>query len=402
MPRYRYQALTPAGDTLEGEMEARAAEAVAERIHALGYFPLRVESASSGQGWGSTRTSGRVRQEDLAMVTRELATLLRAGLPLDRALAIVVELSTQPAIRDLFSEIRQDVRGGASLHAAMEARRGVFSRFYLNMIRAGEAGGALGAVMTRLTEFMERARELNETVKSALIYPAILLVVALISVFVLLIHVVPQFTQMFEDTGKALPWATQVVIGVGEFLRQWWWAGLGLILAGQVLMRRILAHPVYGLAWDAQVLTLPLIGDLLAKIEMARFSRTLGTLLNNGVSLLAALSIVRDTLGNRHMAERLGKVAAQLREGKGFGQSLLEADVFPRLGVHMVMVGEETGRLSEMLIQTADVFDREVKVTVKRALGLLEPAMILFLGLVIGGIIMSILVAILSVNELAI
>lgn len=403
MPLFRYKAADAQGGVLEGEMEARAPDSVAEHLQAQGFMPIQIEEAMAGGGGGWLGGFGRARvsQDEIAMMTREISTLLRAGLPLDRALEIVVNLSANDEVAEILGEVRQDVRGGSSLYAALEAQKGVFSRFYLNMIRAGEAGGALEIVMLRLTEFMERAKDLRETVKSALIYPAILVMVAVVSVVVLLIFVVPQFTQMFEESGKALPLATQIVVSAGEFLQTWWWALLGGSLALYALFRRQMADPDSRYRWDEGFLALPLVGDLIAKIEMARFSRTLGTLLDNGVSLLAALSIVKETLSNSVMAERLDEVATKLREGKGLGPPLMEAEVFPKLGVHMVMVGEETGRLSEMLIQVADVFDREVQTAVKRTLSLLEPALILGLGLVIGAIIMSILVAILSVNELA-
>jgi general secretion pathway protein F len=403
MPLFQYKAADAQGGILEGEMEARAADSVAEHLQAQGFLPIQIEEATLGKsgGWLSGFARARVSQDEIALMTREIATLLRAGLPLDRALEIAVNLSSNDEVAEILNEVRQDVRGGASLSAAMEAQRGVFSRFYLNMIRAGEAGGALEVVMVRLTEFMERAKELKETVKSALVYPVILIMVAVVSVVVLLIFVVPQFTQMFEESGKALPLATQIVVAAGEFFRVWWWALIGGGIASYALFKRQMADPDSRYRWDERFLGLPLVGDLLAKIEMARFSRTLGTLLDNGVSLLVALSIVKETLGNSVMAERIDEVSAKLREGKGLGYPLLEAEVFPRLGVHMVMVGEETGRLSEMLIQVADVFDREVQTAVKRTLSLLEPALILGLGLIIGAIIMSILVAILSVNELA-
>jgi general secretion pathway protein F len=402
VPLFSYKAADATGALIEGEMEARSPEALAEHLHAQGYLPIAVEEAlpAAGGGWfGFGRA--RVSDDDIAMMTRELATLLRAGLPLDRALEIVINLATREEVAAILAAVRQDVRGGASLHAALEAQKGVFSRFYLNMVRAGEAGGALGVVMDRLSDFMARAKELRETVKSALVYPTILVLVAVISVMVLLIFVVPQFTQMFEESGKALPLPTQIVVATGEFVRAWWWALLGGALLLYAFMKRQLADPDSRYRWDERILALPLIGELVARIEMARFSRTLGTLLDNGVSLLRALSIVRETLGNSVMAERLDEVALKLREGRGLGAALLEAEVFPRLGVHMVMVGEETGRLSAMLIQVADIFDREVQAAVKRTLSLLEPVLILGLGLVIGAIIMSILVAILSVNELA-
>jgi general secretion pathway protein F len=399
MPVFSYKAADAQGHILEGEMDSQAASQVAQHLQSRGYVPIHIEEATRRGGAGGFGR-GRVRPDDIALVTREIAILLRAGLPLDRALEITIGLAPNEAMAEILDAVRQEVRGGASFAAAMEARDGVFSRFYLNMIRAGEAGGALADVMTRLTEFMERSKELKETVKSALVYPTILILVAVVSVVVLLIFVVPQFTQMFEESGKALPLPTQIVISVAEFLKQWWWALLGGVLLVTVFMQRQLDDPDSRYRWDALALALPLIGDLVAKIEMARFSRTLGTLLDNGVSLLAALSIVKETLGNAVMVERIDEVVSKLREGKGLGVPLMEADVFPKLGVHMVMVGEETGRLSEMLIRVADVFDREVQTAVKRALSLLEPALILGLGLVIGAIIMSILVAILSVNEL--
>jgi general secretion pathway protein F len=404
MPLFHYKATNLAGEVLEGHMESIAQKQVVEHLQGMGYVPIRVEETIAGAGSSLTKMSlGRkrgIRQDDISNFTREIATLLRSGLPLDRALQITINLSDSEPVSNLLKQIREDVRGGASLFSAMEAQKGVFSRFYLNMIRAGEAGGALDVVLSRLVEFMERSKELKDTVKSALIYPAILVLVAVLSVMVLLMFVVPQFSQMFEESGKALPLSTQIVIGAGEFIRDYWWA---IVLGGVAVytyLRRQLENSSSRYSWDRRILTAPLAGDLVAKLEMARFSRTLGTLLTNGVTLLTALSIVKETLTNSVMSEKLDAVSAQLREGRGLGQPLMEAGVFPKLGVHMVLVGEETGRLSEMLIRVADVFDREVQTTVKRILGLLEPILILGLGLVIGGIIMSILVAILSVNEL--
>jgi general secretion pathway protein F len=399
---FRYRAVNSAGEQLDGDMEAGNANQVAQRLQGMGYIPVRVEAqaraGASGGLFGGRRA--RVTQADIGIFTREVATLLKAGLPLDRALEVIIRLSESDAVRDLVTQIREDVRGGSTLHAAMAARAGVFSRLYLNMVRAGESSGALGTVMARLTEFIERAQELKETVRSALIYPTILVFVAVLSVVVLLLFVVPQFSQMFEESGKALPLPTQIVIGLGDFLKEYWWA---LLLGGYgvfFLMRRQMANPASRYRWDARFLGWPLVGGLIARIEVARFARTLGTLLANGVTLLSALTIVRETLTNSYMAARLDGVIAQLREGRGLGKPMLEAGVFPGMAVQMVMVGEETGRLQEMLIQIADVFDREVQRAVKRMLALLEPVMILGLALVIGGIIMSILLAILSVNEL--
>jgi general secretion pathway protein F len=403
LPLYRYKAVTPSGENQEGDMEGLTQAAVVERLQSMGYIPIRVEEAATGSsGSGAPRLrKSRVTQNDVAVFTQEIATLLRAGLPLDRCLEILIGLSANERVRELLTQVREDVRGGAALSAAMEAQTGVFTRFYLNMLRAGEAGGALDVVLERLTEFMERSRELKETVKSALIYPAILIGVAILSVVILLVWVVPQFSAMFEESGKALPVPTQIVIAGGDFFRHYWWA---LILGGIGLyswFARQMREPASRYKWDRRFLSLPLVGDLVAKLEVARFSRTLGTLIGNGVTLLTALSIVKETLSNTVMSEGLGIVAAQLKEGKGLSKPLMETGLFPKLAVHMVMVGEETGKLQEMLIRVADIYDREVNSAVKRMLALMEPVLILGLGLVIGSIIMSILMAILSVNDLA-
>ncbi len=405
MALFHYKAVTPTGETQEGDLDGQTQALIVERLQGMGLIPIRVEettsAASASDNGGGLFSKKRISQDDVAVFTQEIATLLKAGLPLDRCLEILISLSANEQVRELMVLLREDVRGGAALSKAMEARKGVFSRFYLNMIRAGEAGGALDVVLQRLTEFMERSKELRDTVKSALIYPVILIGVAILSVAILLVWVVPQFSQMFADSGKALPVPTQVVIAMGDIVRKYWWVmvagGIGIYAWFGKQMR----EPASRYRWDKRLLALPLLGDLIGKLEVARFSRTLGTLIGNGVTLLAALSIVKETLNNTVMAKGLGDVANQLKEGKGLGKPLFETGLFPKLAVHLVMVGEETGKLQDMLIRVADIYDREVNNSVKRLLALMEPVMILGLGLVIGGIIMSILVAILSVNDLA-
>ncbi|MGH8520426.1 MAG: type II secretion system F family protein [Gammaproteobacteria bacterium] len=405
MALYRYKAANPEGEVLEGELEARDQAAAIERLQSLGYIPIRAEEAQAGgarrSGWITLRRSKRLSQAQLVVLTQELATLLRARLPLDRALEVLIDLSGQATAGQLLTRIREGVHGGATLSAAMEAQGGVFSRLYINMLRAGEAGGAVELVLTRLSEYLERARELQESVTSALIYPAILLGVAGLSVLVLLVYVVPQFEQLFADAGAALPFATQVVISMGNFLRDYWWLLILAAVSIGLYFRKQLSQPATRYRWDQRFLKLPLAGELITKIEVARFSRMLGTLLTNGVPLLSGLSIVKDTLGNQLLAEGVGTVAERLKHGHGLAEPLTEIAYFPRLAVHMIRVGEETGQLEEMLMQVAEVYDREVRATVKRMLALLEPLLILGLGLVIAAIIMSILVAILSVNELA-
>lgn len=405
MPLFRYKAISPTGETHDGEMEGLSQSAVVERLQDMGLIPVRVEEAAVRSGPDINSPSlfrkGKISQADIAVLTQEIATLLRAGLPLDRSLGILIGMSANPQVLQMLTQVQEDVRGGAALSAALEAQTGVFSRFYLNMIRAGEAGGSLDVVLQRLSEFMERSKELRETVKSALIYPTILVGVAVLSVAVLLVWVVPQFTQMFEESGKALPLPTQIVIAAGDAVQHYWWAMILGAIGFYSWFSRQLRQAETRYKWDRRMLALPLVGDLVAKLEVARFARTLGTLISNGVTLLTALSIVKETLSNTVMSEGLANVATQLKEGRGLGKPLMETGLFPKLAVHMVMVGEETGKLQEMLIRIADVYDREVQNAVKRLLALMEPLLILGLGLVIGGIIMSVLVAILSVNDLA-
>ncbi len=398
MPLYHYKVASPGGEVSEGQIEATDEAHAVAQLQATGNIPIRI---SSGGGAGLRWRSRGVRANDIQAFTQELATLLGAGLPLDRSLVILIDLADDPRVLQMTSNVLDRVRGGAALSEALEAQSGAFSRFYVNMVRAGEMGGALEGVLNRLSEYLMRAKELRDSVVSALIYPAVLLAVSTISVFVLMVFVVPNFTQLFEDADEALPLLTQVVVGSAEFLSDLWWVLLAGLLVLLLAIRQMLARPALRLRWDGYLLRLPLVGDLVRKLEAARFSRTLGTLLGNGVPLLTALSIVRETLGNRALAAGMAAAVAGLKEGRGMSEPLLTANLFPRLGLQMIKVGEETGRLEEMLLQVAGIYDREVRTAVQRMLALLEPILIVTLGLVIAVIILSILIAIVSVNELA-
>jgi general secretion pathway protein F len=403
LARFFYKGANPAGLVETGEVEARDESTAVGQVQALGLIPILIR-ATSGKDATSVKSSlfsrRSVSQKQLGELTRELATLLRSGLTLDRSLDILIGMAHTPALKSLMTTIRDDVRGGTALSKALATFPEVFDRFYLGMVRAGEAGGALGSVLERISAFMERSKELRDTVSSALIYPTILVLAAVSSVLLLLVFVVPQFSEMFEQSGQALPLPTQLVIGAGEWLRRYWWS----ILLGVWLVYRYFAWqmktPERKLIFDRRLLRLTLVGDLIVKVEVARFARTLGTLLTNGQPLLQALTIVIDTVGNRVIATGLGAAREQLKAGQGLSKPLLAEAVFPPLAVHMIGVGEETGKLDEMLVRIADVYDREVALAVKRMLALLEPVLILGLGLVIGGIILSILLAILKVNSL--
>ena len=405
MPRYRYEAVDAAGEVLRDEVDAASPEAAVDQLRDQGLLPLSVAEAKGGLlggGLGQPLFSKRrtLSRKMIMRLTQQLSSLLHAGMPLDRAITILIGVAEDEPAQALLARVQEKVRGGSSLADALEAQ-GAFSRFYLNMIRAGEAGGALDVVLKRLTEFLERSQALRETVTSALIYPLILLSVSALSVIILLTFVVPQFQRLFADSGKALPLATQIVIAAGDGFRYYWWVGAIVIALLVGAMRQQLRDAESRIRWHRWFLRLPLFGDLIAKVETARLARTLGTLLGNGVSLLNALTIVRETLSNQVLAVALGEVAEHVKTGRGLADPLQDAGGFPKLAVQMIRVGEETGQLQEMLLQVADAYDGEVQTAVKRLLTLLEPALILGLGVIISGIIMSILVAILSLNELA-
>ena len=407
MALYRYRAVNAVGDVAAGELDAANEAEIVERLRDQGMMPMRVEAAVGERSVAERKDKRssifaprRVTRDHVLALTRELATLLRAGLPLDRALEILIGLAPAPPVARLLQTIRDDVRGGKALSQALDVHREVFSRFYVNIVRAGEAGGALGAVLQRLADTMERNKELRESVKSALIYPTILIGVAVTSVMVLLIFVVPQFQQTFSQAGKALPLPTEIVIILGTGLRKYWWLLLLSVFALTWLVRRRLKRPEVRFRHDARMLRAPLLGDLLAKVEVARFARTLATLLGNGVTLLAGLSIVKETMTNSVLAQALEGVVTRLREGKGFGRPLAETGLYPKLATQMILVGEESGRLEEMLNRVADVYDREVQMAVKRFLSVLEPMLILGLAVVIGGIVFSILLGVMGMSEL--
>lgn len=413
MPMFQYKAVSASGEVKEGLLEGATQTNVIAHLQSLGLIPIRaaeVQTGGSSQAKNAPKAAssggfafsrgGKVSQADLGLVTRELATLVRAGLPLDRSMEILIGLAEKPSVAELLGNIRNEVRGGTALSKALESHRNVFSRFYINMVKAGEAGGSLGNVLLRLADYMERAAELKESVISSMIYPIILLVVSAFSVMTLIMFVVPQFKQIFDQSGKALPLATDIVLSTGIFLRKNWPVMLAGILLVMWLLKRSLTNPVSRARWDAKFLRWPLAGNLIAKLEMARFSRSLGTLLQNGVPLLTGLSILKETLGNAVFRDAVDVVSRDLKEGRGMAKPMLEAGVFPKLAVQMIGVGEETGKLDEMLYQVADVYDREVASAIKRALAVLQPVMIVGLAVLILLIIMSILVAMFDMMDL--
>ena len=359
MLTFQYKAATPDGGVVNGTMSGNDRAEIVARLHASGHIPIRVDEAALPKATRRKllrRRRKAVDDRQVADFTRDLATLLRAGIALDRALTMLASMSPDSAIGETVTALKDSVKQGSTFADAIAGHDKTFNRFYVNMVRAGENAGALEEVLERLSEHLERSKEIRDSLVSALIYPAILVVVAVVSVLVLLGYVVPQFADMFASAGETLPLSTRITIAVGELIKSWGWV-IALGCAGIALyLRQQLRDPRRQLRMHDALLRLPIAGEILLKAEVARFARTLSTLLQNGVTLLKALSITRDTMDNRRLAADIEKVGAGLKEGQ----------------------------------------------RIKRALGLLDPALILVLGGVIAAVIISILVAILSVNELVI
>ncbi len=402
MTTYSYKAINTLGETEEGQRDALDEAQMVVLLQADGYIPIKIVPASSRPFWYFLRSQGKLSNKDIVLFTGELATLLESGLPLDRSLLVLMDLTEDnDRLSKMIAKVLEKVKSGTSLADALESQSGAFSKFYLNMVRAGEAGGSLGEVLARLSSYLESAQELQETVSTALIYPVILLLMSLASLFVMLTFVVPQFTEMFASAGKELPVSTQIVVGLAEWLQSYWWLVVGGIVGGVGFMRQQLANPISKKIWDGWFLKVPLFGSIQVNKETANISRTLGTLLGNGVSIVSALVIVRETVDNLVIADAVADIQEQIKQGRHISEALLEKAVFPKMATQMIKMGEETGRLEEMLLRVAGLYDKQLRLAIQRMLALLEPALIITLGLMIGGIIVSILMAILSVNDLA-
>jgi len=405
MALFQYRAADPSGKVVEGIMEAEAERWVVSRLHEMGFIPLRI--ALPGEAPRSALPiplsfsfRRKISQQQLLHFTQELGTLIGAGLPLDRALSILAGLVEGEEFKRSVRLLLEGVRAGKSLAACLEEHAHLFPRLYVNMIRAGESGGMLEGVLRHLADYLERSLQVKEDLKSALTYPVILGVVAGLSLMVLFIYVIPRFSLIFKDVNQALPWMTRLIINFSYGLSHYGWMALVLLVVGATGGAFYIRNPEGKLQWDRWRLNLWVLGDLLRKLEVARFARTLAALLRGGVPLLEALGTVQGVVGNRDIARAIAQLQNRVREGKGMARPLAESGVFPDLALNMIAVGEETGKLEAMLVNVADHYDQEVKQATKRLTSLLEPALILGMGLVIGVIVISMLTAIFSINDL--
>lgn len=402
MSQFHYRAVSDTGDILHGEMEAASVDEVIARLQDQGHTPLEARPANeagSGGSFGGLFKRGPFTGDQLAQFTHQLATLLGAGQPLDRALGILMDLPEGERAKKLVERVRDRVRGGAPLSQAFDEEHGVFPKLYISLVRAGEAGGSLEDTLRRLADYLERSQQMRGSIINALIYPAFLMVGVLGSLVLLLAYVVPQFVPIFEDMQVPIPLITQAVLALGNLLQSWWWL-LALVIGGGIfLWRARLRDPAYRLAWHGRLLQKRVVGPLLLKIETARIARTLGTLLKNGVPLLSALTIGRQVTSNRALDEALAQAAEQVKGGAGLSLALAQSQRFPRLALQMVQVGEEAGQLDTMLLKVADTFDLESKRAIDRLLAALVPALTIVMTVMVAIIMAAILLPLLSLTS---
>jgi type II secretion system protein F len=407
MSQFHYQATTPQGKVIEGVMEAPEERTVVARLHDQGYLPLHIalpgqtkpKTALSSLSLPALPSRGAIKQRDLLIVTQELATLLAAGLPLDRALSVLTGLAPKEQLKKAIGQILRAVQQGKSLAEALAEYPRIFPPLYVNMVKAGEIGGFLDTALQRLAEYLERSQQAQEEIKSALAYPVILSLVGSLSIVFMFTFVLPRFAVIFEDLGQALPTSTRLLLVVSHTLRDYWWVLLATGIVAWFGARQYLATPHGRFAWDRWRLRLIVIGDLLRKREVARFARTLGTLLKSGVPLLHALEVVGDVAGNQMVSRALADVRVGVREGQGMAGPLSHSGVFPTMALEMVSVGEETGRLDEMLMRVAEYYERETYAQVKRLTSLVEPLLVLTMGLIVGFVVIAMLLGIFSIND---
>jgi general secretion pathway protein F len=401
MAMFRYRAATPSGSVRTGFMEGESGAEVVRLLRRQGLAPIEArETAKAAAGPAKLRVNSQSRQ---AMINAlgELAVLLEAGLPLDRGLAVCVENISQPAVKAVFAKLQARVKEGAPLSQAMGEARGLFPPVASAMCEAGEADGRLGAALARLSESLDRAEALRQTVVSSLVYPAMLIVVATSVVLVMLLVVVPQFETLFSGAHGKLPMATRIVMAASEGVRAWGWVGLAVIVAGVLGLRQWLKRPQVRLTFDRVILRVPQLGALITSAQTAVFARTLGSLVDGGVPLPTALGIAQRSISNTHMAAAVAEVVEGLKRGGGLSRPLAASGVFPPMAMSFLRTGEETAQLGLMLARLADVLDRAVRSTIQRIMGILTPAITVFMGAVVATVIASIMSAILGFNDLA-
>ena len=407
MPAYKYTAVNPAGETIQGMLDAPSEAALLEQLRRQGALLMRAELAEKAGGilaqllaaeFGGGR---RLTASEVANITRELAVMLGAGQDLDRALRFLVDTAPNPRMRGILVQLRDSVRDGSPLAAALAQHPQSFPRLYVGLIRAGEAGGMLGPTLNRLAELLERQRALRSTVTSALIYPCILVVVGVGAIVMLLTQVLPQFTPLFQQAGAALPGPTQFVISLGNAVSDYGIYALVVTVAGIFAVREALKRPRVRLFWDRTMLRVPVFGPLARELLAARFARTLGTLLQNGVPLVSALGIVLEVIDNASGEIAVRQATESAKGGAGLSRPLQQSGIFPIRMIYLLRLGEETAQLGPMALRAAEIHEEQSRLGIERLVALLVPVLIVLIGGAVAGIVSSLMLAMLSLNDLA-
>ncbi len=398
MPEFAFEAIDPKGKRVSGTQEAISQEEVVSGLISKGLQPIEVKRRHSFQALLEIRKK-KISLDDVLYFTGELADLLEAGVPLERGLLILSEATEKEEVRSLVQEIKEAIHAGKTLSEALSQHKDIFDSLYVNMVKVGELGGVLPQVLKRLGDFLERSRQIRKFIISSSIYPSILAFVGLISVLILVTFVVPKFGQIFQDINQPMPAMTSFVLGASRFLKAWWWLMLLVFAFLTVSFRIYISKPEGRRWWDSVKLDMPVVGPFVKRIEIGRFARTLGTLLESGVPILKGISLSGEVVSNTIIREAVRGLYAGIRQGRSLSLLMKKSKVFPPLVIHLVSVGEETGRLSKMLLKVADDFDEQVQSDTKLFLSMLEPITIVVMGVLIGAIIFSMLMAIFSIND---
>jgi type II secretion system protein F len=402
MPTFSYVAVDDAGREVVGEIHAEDLAAAIGRVRDSGNYPMEVREAAPARAAGRAGgLFGRITAADRTILTRQLSNLLGAGLTVVRALSVLIENTDNPRVRDTLLRVREEVQTGSALSDTLAKFPKLFDALYVNLVRAGEASGNLEGVLERLADYQEQQSQQSAAIRSALAYPALLISVGTAAVLFLVTFLIPRFVVIFESLGQSLPLPTRVILGISTFLAQYWWGVLGCLVVLFLSLRWYVRTPSGSLVFDSIKIRPPVIGPLSFKIAASRFAHTLGTLLRGGVPILEALETVQGAIGNRMMSQALNEVRDSVREGEPIADPLRRTKAFPSLVVNMIAVGEETGEVDTILQRVAHSYDIEIQNTVRQLISLLEPVIILTMGLIVGSVIISMLLPIFDLNLMA-
>src|SRR5436190_4497934 len=398
-----FRAVASDGKVRTGSLSGDDEKLIARDLRKQGLTPIYVGIAPKSAGFQlKLPTFRKGRRRDVLFFTQELSTLLNSGVPLDRALAITGELTEHAAFRFIVLDVLRVLKSGRSLGDSLATHPAYFSDLYINMVRAGEASGSLAVIFERLSEFERTRDDLRNYIISSMIYPALLACVGLASIVLLLTFVVPRFATIFNDPTMKIPLPTKILLEASEIVKAWWWVVTGALAVVAIAMRAYIQTAAGRLWWDAARLKLPLLGDALLKAETARFARAMGTLVANTVPLVQSIAIAAGTLNNKMIAAAMAGVAQGVKRGEGIAVPLRKAAVFPPLAAHLLTVGEETGRLDSMFVRMADIYETDTRASIKRFTSIFEPVVILVMGVLVGALILSMLLAITSINDVAV